>query len=571
MDNRFLHLQINSVNDELLLTDVTGEDFLSHPFHFELTVVSKNTSLSINTLIGKSANIKIGFLDQKPQIYSGLIYSAAKGGLGSDGFQTYQFSIRPWFAFLKEKFDSRVFCANQAMTIPEIVSAVFKNSGMADFDISKCQTNYEPLNYCVQYNESDFNFVSRLLNQAGIYYYFKHAENRHVMMLEDSGYLANNYSTDVSAIYNWKRIASSVTQKLMFQDYDFTSPTSVQIAKGKTDSNTKSEFYQYETCSIEDSQDQLNRRAKLRAQVNQLSANKFAGESRYLNFYASTVFNLTGSENDHGKYVIYAIEHKAKDLTGRPAYTNDNPSAHQYENHFKTYPADIPFAPQATNKKPTMSGFQTATVSGPKDKEIYTDKFSRIKIQFHWDRYGKQNENSSYWIRVKQIWASEQYGAQFMPRVDQEAMVSFEDGNPDRPIVIGVVPNEDHMPPFDPEKNPTQSGFKSHSLQNKNSDDGNILRFEDKANNEEIYLRAQKDMSTHVNQNSTKTIYGKSETTIQKGDHVALINDVLSIQAKEAIELACGSSEIIITSSDITVQTGEINFSQNITSSEANA
>ena len=574
VDKRFLHLQINSVTDEILLTDVDGEDSLCRPFHFELTVVSKNTSLSIDTLIGKSANLKIGFIDQNPQIYNGLIYSATKGELGSDGFQTYKFNLRPGFSFLKEKIDSRVFCASNPMSIPEIVSAVFKNSGMTDFDISKCQKNHAPLNYCVQYDESDFNFISRLLNQAGIYYYFKHEENKHVMMLEDSGYLANNYPADVSAsdathqehhIYNWKRTAASVTQKQILEDYDFTSPSSLQSADGKTDSNIKSEHYQYLTSSIENAQNQLSQIAKCRAQANQLSANKFEGKSSYLNFYAGTVFNLIGSENDKGKYLIYSIEHKAKDMTGKPAHTNDNQAAHQYENHFKTYPASLPFAPQTTTNKPIISGFQTATVTGPKDKEIYTDKFSRIKVQFHWDRYGKKDENSSYWIRVKQAWASEQYGTQFMPRVGQEVIVSFEDGDPDRPIVIGVVPNEDHMPPFDPAKNPTQSGFKSHSLQSKNTDDCNMLRFEDKANAEEIYLHAQKDMSTNVSNDSTKTIYGKSETTIQKGDHVALINDVLTIQAKDEIQLSCGGSEIIMTNGDITVQTGEINFNQTIT------
>ena len=574
MDKRFLHLQINSVTDELLLTDVSGEDFLCLPFHFELTIVSKNTSLPIGTLIGKSANLKIGFLDQKPQIYNGLIYSAIKCELGSDGFQTYKFLLRPWVCFLKDKIDSRVFCADQPMTIPEIVSAVFKNSGMTDFDMSKLQKNYPLLNYCIQYNESDFHFVSRLLNQAGIYYYFKHEENKHVMKLKDSGYLANNYPTDVSAndsthqehhIYNWKRTASSVTQKQILQDYDFTSPSSVQSAKATNDSTLKSEHYQYIPCSIENAQDQLSRIAKLCAQANQLNSNKFEGNSSYLNFYASTVFNLTGGDQDNGKYLIYSIEHKAKDMTGRPAHTNDKQSAHQYENHFKTYPTSTPFAPQITNHKPRIYGFQTATVTGPKDKEIYTDKFSRVKVQFHWDRYGKEDESSSYWIRVKQAWASEQYGTQFMPRAGQEVIVSFEDGDSDRPIVIGVVPNEDHMPPFDPIKHPTQSGFKTHSIQSKNSDDCNMLRFEDKANCEEIYLHAQKDMSTNVSKDSTKTIYGKSETTIQKGDHVALINDVLTIQAKDEIQLVCGGSEINITSGDITVQTGEINFNQAIT------
>lgn len=192
-------------------------------------------------------------------------------------------------------------------------------------------------------------------------------------------------------------------------------------------------------------------------------------------------------------------------------------------------------------------------------------------MQFHWDCYGEKNENSSYWIRVKQAWASEQYGTQFIPRVGQEVIVAFEDGDPDRPIVIGVMPNEKHLPPFDPEKNPTQSGFKSHSLQSKNVEDGNMLRFEDKAAAEEIYLRAQKDMSINVGDDSTKIINGISTTTIQKGDHISFIKDILTIQANESIALSCGSSEIIITNSDIIIQSGEINFHQHMTPVEANA
>ncbi len=582
MNNRFLDLQISSITDTLLLTELDGMDYLCHPFYFELTVVSENTALSVDKIIGKTASIQIGSQDQNPQNYNGIISRIIKGELGSDGFQTYKFEMQPWLSFLKNTSDYCNFHECAHWPIPEIITYVFQKNGMMDYDLSKLQKKYEPLNYCVQSQESDFDFITRILNQAGIYYYFKHTSNKHIMVLEDSGALSNNYPADVKTadtthsehyIYDWKQLSSSVTHKQTRINYDFSTPSNAIIASAMTNFTTQkqSEEFYHTHISMDASPSQLEHLAKLNAQSNELKSNKTEGKSAYLNFYAGTVFNLTDSDKDNGKYVIYAIAHKAKDTTGRAGHTSENGSTHQYENDFQCYPANKTYVPEASavktqKSKPTISGVQSATVVGPKNNEIYTDKYARIKVQFHWDRYGNKDENSSYWIRTKQAWASDQYGTQFIPRVGQEVLVNFEGGDPDRPIIIGSAINENHKPPFDPVKNPTQSGFKSHSLQSNNPDDGNILRFEDQASSEEIYLHAQKDLSVNVGDESKKTIHGKLTTTLQKGDLISLIKDNLTIQAKISIQLACGSSEINITDSDIAIQTGEINFNPAVSS-----
>lgn len=582
MDSRFLDISIVNLNNPLLLTKVTGNDYLSNPFSFELTVLSENRNLPVNQLIGKSTSIRMGFLNLTPQYYNGLISSVRKGELNINGLQAYIFLIHPWLWFLHHTNDRRVFCANQPMTVAEIVSTVFKNNNMVDFDLSRLKKNYEPLKYCVQHDESDFNFISRLLNQAGIYYYFKHSKDKHTLMLEDSGYLSNYYPEDVTSsdqthsehhLYDLSFTSDSIQREHVIQDYDFRHPSNLREGNSSSlkSNQKKPEAYRYELTTMDASSNPLTAAATQQKQADKLfSSNRIEAKSSYLNFYAGTVINLTGQTitKENGKQLIYAITHHATDISHREAHMNEQESAHQYENHLKAYPASLHFVPSARylNKleitQPNIGGFETAMVVGPKDNKIYTDKSGRIKIQFHWDRHGKLNENSSYWVRVRQFWASDRYGAQFMPRVGQEVLVAFEEGNPDRPIVMGVLANENHKPPFNPEKFPTQSGFKTHSLGSKNPEYGNMLRFEDKANNESIDMKAQKKMEVKVGTKCKKVIEGKSTTTIQKGDYISVVEGALSIQAKENITIACGDSEILITGEQIIVKSQAIHFSQ---------
>jgi type VI secretion system secreted protein VgrG len=492
--NRLLELEIPAIDDSILAVELDGEDYISYPFNFNVLALSDNHDLLNKELIGKSATITIGNHNKNPQYYNGLIYSITGKEIHNDGLRTYQIIISSWLRFLDLTKDNRIYAVQKPQTIPQIVQHVFKYYNCTDYDISNLKQQYEPLNYCVQYQESAFNFVSRLLEQAGIYYYFAHTQNKHTLILADSGWFNAN-PQDTQHIFEWQSIH--------------------QLMPNATTTLLKSE--------------------------------NITAKSTYHQYHAGTVLKIKDN------YYIYSIKHQSQDYSHRIGYGNKD-HAQEYQNSFHAYPSKQRFVPLARHKKPIIEDIRTATVTGPKGKEIYTDKYGRIKVQFHWDRYGNHDENSSCWIRLKQLWAGDKYGSSFIPRIGQEVLVSHEHGNPDLPIVTGIVPNNDNMMPFTPEQTPTQSGFRSVR--------GNELRFEDQAGQEEIYIKAQKDLNIKIDGSSKQTIGQDSNLNILQGDYLNTVNGNLTIESAQKIALACGTSEIIITDPDITIQADQINLQQ---------
>ena len=603
IEERLLDLKIPCLGaDKILATKLDGEDYLSYPFCFEITFLSDNLSLTGKDVITKPVSITIGDHSDNPQKYNGLIYALSGGKINTDGFKSYKIIVTPWLRFLDAIEDSQIYCVKAPKSIPEIVTQIFKKYNYLDYDVSKLKQKYPKLNYCVQYKESMFNFVTRLLETVGIYYYFTHNGNKHTMVLEDNGNFVNDAKPvkynqagmDQAHIYKWSKVVRVIPGNIKITSYDFRDPKNLLIAtcENKTlpAECSKLQTHQHGNTRPEITQQELDTQARNWVQTNITKSKKIKAQSNYHQFCAGTVFNISehAIKSEIGKYYIYAIRHQVKDKTGLMSHEQQE-NAQEYSNQFRAYLSQNRFTPLArynelavddfkleeplTPKKhalmqmlkiikPNIDYPHSAVVTGPKGKEIYTDKYGRVKVKFHWDRHSDQDENSSCWIRVAQLFAGDGYGSSFIPRIGEEVIVKYEHGNPDKPIITGVMPNAKTKMPYDPEENPLQTGIRSHSFGSDDPEDGNEIRFEDKPGSEEIHIKAQKDLTVQVDGNSEQNFGEDVFLTINEGDYNMTVGDILEVKAKDRIAMSCGTSEIIITDTDIIIQADSIDLKQ---------
>ena len=592
----------------LHLTEVTGEDYLSSPYYFSLTALTNNPSIDLKKLIGQPISFRLGSLTGEHTIYHALVYSAVKNGVSANGEPSITLLVQPWFRFLADKIDSRIFAVEKPLSIPEIVTSVFKINGNVDYKFELNKT-YQPLNICVQHDESDFNFVSRLLNEAGIYYYFTHTENAHTMVLTDTHFpkmakpVTAKYESDTHSdahINNWRAVATPSVLSMNAQRFDFKNPQELVAAQHKSTLKTSglpnaflANVFQYDNLPTDATEEQLSNQLQQKMTAAATSSRYVTAQSHYPSWQAGTVFSLHEHDisQQTGDYYIYAIAHSANDRSSVPDNKHHEHAQH-YQNEFRAYKTSQNFVPQARFQehkdiqdpfsiqapsssqlvitKPQISGLHTATVVGPKDTPIYTDKYGRIKVQFDWDTHSKSNENSFAWVRMKQSWGSNQFGAHFTPRVGQEVLVSFDHGDPNKPIIVGVMPSDSSMPPFAPNKTPTQLGFRTQSLAKdamQHTIPGHQIMFDDDSTQPKVHLHSYKDLQQTTTNDYTLNVQGKSTTTVEKGDYIQTVGGKIIINAKNAVHIVNGESRISITPSDITIEASKISLGSGIGSS----
>jgi type VI secretion system secreted protein VgrG len=513
-----------------------------------------------------------------------------------DRFYRYQMILVPWLWNLTRTADCRIF-HNQ--TVPDILTRLFKDLGYSDFDLRLTRT-YQPREYCVQYRESDFHFVSRLMEEEGIFYFFEHTANQHVLVLCDASSMlqpcpgAGSYPYEPvggprggDALTSWVQTQAVRSAQYTLADYNFETPTnSLQVHTSTTatvGNNTRLEVYDYPGCYAK--RPDGERYVKLRMEEEEAQHTQIHGRSDCRAFVPGYLFRLTHHyrREYNTTYLLTAVTHRAANnlLSAVPA---------SYANTFTCIPKTTPFRPARVTPKPVVQGLQTAVIVGPKGEEIHTDKYGRVKVQFHWDRQGKRDDKSSGWIRVAQSWAGKQWGALFLPRIGQEVVVDFLEGDPDRPLITGAVYNAENMPPYQLPARQTQSGIKTSSSRGGGAVQGNELRFEDKKGAEEIYLHAQKDLTCVVEANEnllvkkdqtieiinnrTETVKnGHEQVTIARGNRlvqVAMGDDTLTIkmgnqttrlnlgksttEAMQGIELKVGANSILVDQAGITLK-----------------
>jgi len=511
--------------DTFLLSRFSGTETISDLFEFTIDVFSENREILPEQIIAKAGTVSIHTKEKR--FFNGYISQISLGEINENNLREYSLTMVPWLWFLTKTNNHRIF---QEKTTKEIVTQVFKDLGFNDFEFKAQGGNKRE--YCIQHNESDFHFISRLLEEDGIAYYFKHEEQKHMMVLVDQ---KNSYEdckeTDLeytkgtntqSQISNWENGYNFNKGQWTLNDYNFKEPDKNLIVNTKTSStfanNAKYEHYEYPDLYDTSKGADL---VKIRMEAEEVSVNLIDGQSNCSSFYAGGAFKLAkhALKSEKGKYILVSVTHSVADTSYLVSSASESEG---YSNSFKCMPSDVHFRPPQKHKRPIMQGPQTAIVVGPAGEEIYIDEHGRIKVQFIWDREGKKDENSTCFIRVVQSWAGNQWGSSFIPRMGHEVIVNFLDGDPDRPIVTGSVYNGKNKPVY---SSKTQSGIKTRSTKNATAENYNELRFEDKKGGEQIYVHAEKNMDTQIENNETLTVDNDRTKTIKHDENSTIEND----------------------------------------------
>jgi type VI secretion system secreted protein VgrG len=534
--------------DKLLMTGFTGEEGLSRLYHFHLDVLAENrTEVPFDKLLGQPVSFRLTLPGGKQRNFHGLCISASQGESDAT-FTKYRLEMVPNLWLLSQRIQSRIF---QHKSIPDILKEVLKG-----FDaIYEIQGTFHPREYCVQYRESDLAFASRLMEEEGIYYYFAHTPSGHQLIVantpqshrdlpgnKDITYVTITHEGDQTddAIHEWSRSQGLKPGKYTLWDYHFQLPDKhLEVERPVTESttvgghthkikvgdNSKLEIYDYpggyarrydgidkgggeQPAELQKIFEDNKRVVELRMQEGAVSGFTIRGAGSCRRLVAGHKFNLITPPGDttskslkpEGAYVVTSVKHTAE---GGSHFQSGGSGPFKYHVEFECIPAALPYRPPRVTPRTTVAGMQTAVVVGPSGEEIFTDKYGRVKVQFHWDRQGKKDADSSCWVRVGSIWAGKQWGAIHIPRIGQEVIVDFLEGDPDQPIIIGSVYNADQMPPYKLPDNKTQSGVKSRSSLKGTPENFNELRFEDKKGSEEVYFHAEKDFNRVVENNDT--------------------------------------------------------------------
>ncbi len=457
--------------------------------------------------------------------------------LGQHGrYHQYLLIVRPWTWLLTRTSDCKIF---QDQTVRQIIEAVFADHPYADFEF-QLTARYKTWDYCVQYRESDFNFVSRLMEQEGMHFFFRHTGGKHTLVIADSltaHQAAPGYATlpfhepearrarQDEGIRHWSHGAEIQPSRFTQRDFNFETPRAdlqADAGPGRPltyDHQALFEIYDYPGEYAERGEGQ--RLAAVRIEELRHQFDRFDGESNAAGLACGGLFTLRDfpRADQNQEYLLTRTTYRVCESPLESEIANEE----LFGVHFQAIPATQTFHAPRLTPKPIVQGPQTAIVVGPAGDEIHTDQYGRVKVQFHWDRYGKKDQDSSCWIRVAHPWAGQNWGMIAIPRIGQEVIVEFLEGDPDRPIITGRVYNADQMPPYALPANMTQTGIKTRSTKGGGVANFNEIRFEDKKGAEQLYIHAEKnqdnvvehDETTHVGGNETMTI--GANCTIQVG------------------------------------------------------
>ncbi len=510
--------------DVLVLRAMSVSERLGRPFEIELDLLSEDGQIDFDAIVGGNVTVSLKVAGDETRYFNG--YVARFIQLPDHGrYRSYRATMVPWLWFLTRCADCRIF---QKMSVPEIVKQVFRDRGFTDFE-ERLSGSYGAWEYCVQYRETDFNFVSRLLEQEGIYYYFTHENGRHTLVLADSpsahepvpGYETLEFRPGRGA-YNLGDVVQSfaLTHEVhpgavALTDFDFTRPSKnllVQNRQPAAHPNAEFEVFDFPGEFEEFADGEQYARMRMEEIAAQYKVAEGSGDVRGL--AAGATFRLDPAPRSDFARDYLVVTHTCQ-ATGDGYDANSEGEGWSFTSSFTAIPAEVQYRPQRLTPKPIIQGPQTATVVGKAGEEIWTDEYGRVKVQFHWDRYGQADENSSCWVRVAQVWAGARWGAIFTPRIGQEVIIEFLEGDPDRPIITGRVYNGDAKPPYPLPDKATVSTIKTSSSRGGNG--FNEIRFEDRKGEEQLFIHAQKDHDLRV-RNDAREWIGHNRHLIVKND-----------------------------------------------------
>jgi type VI secretion system secreted protein VgrG len=566
-------------DNKLLFKNFQGEEQLSNLFHFQLEMLSESKRLNFDEIVGQPLTLTVQFAPDHTRYFHGIVTHFVQAGTDAR-FTVYHAQVRPWLYLLTLTKNCRIF---QNLTVPEIIKKVFNDLGFTDYRFALAyQFRYEKRVYCVQYEETAFNFVSRLMEDEGIFYFFEHHEDKHVLVLADdlaihkpclgiptARFLTITNDTQPEDAVTECYFQQQVTTDLYtIDDFNFEIPlnklkSSIESLRSSVQGKGNNlRIYEYAAGFSKTTQGED--KVKLRIQGQEVQLQQLEGQGHCLSFASGYRFQLTNHPRDdfNQKYVLRWVSHSL--------------SLTHYSNAFTAFPFEVVFRPPIITPKPRIVSTQTAMVTGPKGEEIWTDKYGRVKVQFHWDQEGQADENSSCWIRVNQGWGGKGWGNICLPRIGQEVIVSFLEGDPDRPIITGGVFNAAQTVPYSLPGGQNKMTFKTNSTPGGGG--FNEICLDDSQGKEAVFIHAQKDFKKVVKDNLSVTVEkGNKTVSVQAGSATASIaqnqdlnadsitleaggvskptpeSGVIELTAKTKIKLTVGDNVIEITTDGITI------------------
>jgi type VI secretion system secreted protein VgrG len=594
----------------IALERMDGHETLGQPFSYDLSLVSTDPNIDLSALLGEPMTVHMKLPTGGTRHFNGIVTRASH--LDEEaGYFRYAVTLEPWLALLDFQSDCRIF---QDMSIPQILKEVFLRANFSDVKDSLEAGAYPELEYVVQYRESDFSFVSRLMEHAGIYYFFKHDETKHTLVLADSQsahdtvdeydevtYLSQQETGrgETEHLSSWtvqQRIRSG---SFASTDFDFKAPRTALLSalnQPQSYAHADTELFDYPGGYLKKPDGDSSVKKRLQERQWEHEIVQAAGDVRGIG--SGDLFTLTDHPraDQNQEYLVVSATYAIH--VGD--YESGGAGGQEFHVGLSLLDSKVPFRPAIRLRRHRVEGPQTAIVVGPSGDEIHTDNYGRVRVQFHWDRYGMSDERSSCWVRVAQLWAGSGWGGIHIPRVGQEVIVDFLEGDPDRPIITGRVYNADNMPPYALPANKTQSGIKSRSTQGGAPSNFNEIRFEDKKGSEELHIQAEKDQTTHVKHNQsisvdadrsisvggnestsvtgtrtetitkkhTETIHGGREANVDQGDKLTVngsdktdtIHGKYDITADTEFQVTQGSNTVLVKDAVDVSSVGEIHL-----------
>jgi type VI secretion system secreted protein VgrG len=584
-------LTLEGAQHDLKVLEFTGREAISQPFRFELELVSERPDLDLESLLHGQAFLSF---DAQGCGIHGQIYQVGQGDSGKR-LTRYHLSLVPRLTYLGHRINQRIF---QHQSVPQIVTQILKDhSILRDAFEFRLGSEYPEREYCVQYAESDLAFIQRLCAEVGIHYHFQHSPEGHLLVFGDDQtvfpklpeptlYLpGSGMSAGAPAIQRFNVRVETRTSVVTRRDYNFEKPRLSLESRSDGEQRPVLEDYHFPgQFNDRETGKGLTRRALERHVADYRQAEGTSDESSLV---CGHFLQLTGHPRSdwNDLWLLTCVEHRGRQpQVLEESVTSDGESFQGYRNTFVATPWDVVFRPALCPEKPRMSGYQPAVVTGPKDLEIHCDEYGRVKVQLAWDRDGELSEHSSCWLRVATGWAHDHYGSVLIPRVGMEVLVGFIDGDADKPLVMGCLPNAATPVPLDLPADKTRSIFRSQS--SPGGGGYNELRIEDKKGAEEIYLRAQRNWTQHVlndqqlqvdNQRSVvvtgtarhelkadeqRITHGQRQTEVRQDDHLSVLGDRqvrVNSQATSAsaqIHISAGQQVVIDGGASATIQAG---------------
>lgn len=567
--------------DTLMLERLVGEEAVSTPYEIHLDLLSTDPAIDPKKLLRKPVSVTVDLASGGKRYFHGVVRRFVQLGR-SGGLVSYRAEVVPWLWFLSLASDCRIF---QQLSVPDIVKKVLTDMGVTDVKLNFTGT-YSPREYCVQYRESDLAFISRLMEEEGIFYFFEHEVGKHTMVLADSpsavhpgavGKLGMSLSAqgavEDDCVMDLEVDSEVVSGKVTLVDYNDTVPRRIEsTVAGGTQGTSAAQYRKFDYPGKFAVASDGDRLARLRQEESEALSFVVNGQTNYRGLGSGQKLDIADHyrRDVNQSYHVLSARHVANE-GGYRSKTGGEPFS--FLTSFKAIPHAVPYRPARTTPKSIVYGSQTALVVGPAGEEIFVDKFGRVKVQFFWDQAGQKDDKSSCWVRVSSTWAGKQWGAIQTPRIGQEVVVDFLEGDPDRPIIVGRVYNADQMPPYALPANGTQSGVVTRSTLGGNAGTANEFRFEDKKGSEQILLHAEKNSDVEVEKDEThwvgqdrKKTIDRDEVTHVKRDRTETVdnNETITINGKRAetvdkddtITVSSGNREISVRQGNVTLKAG---------------